>query len=122
SPPYFDVTNFEEDQWLRLWFLGGPAHPTRNRLSRDDRHERADRYWSFIADMWRSIGCLADRNADVVIRFGGKNMVPDKMVRMLEGSSRFSGRTVRLMSHHVSDLKRRQTDSFRPGSKGCLVE
>lgn len=23
SPPYFDVTNVEEDQWLRLWFLGG---------------------------------------------------------------------------------------------------
>src|SRR5205823_4061464 len=21
SPPYLDVTNFEEDQWLRLWFL-----------------------------------------------------------------------------------------------------
>src|SRR5439155_24357395 len=31
SPPYFDVTNFEEDQWLRLWFLGGPPHPTRSR-------------------------------------------------------------------------------------------
>jgi len=23
SPPYLDVTSFEEDQWLRLWFLGG---------------------------------------------------------------------------------------------------
>ena len=23
-PPYLDVTHFEEDQWLRLWFLGGP--------------------------------------------------------------------------------------------------
>ena len=28
SPPYFDTTNFEEDQWLRLWFLGGPPKPT----------------------------------------------------------------------------------------------
>ncbi len=24
SPPYLDITNFEEDQWLRNWFLGGP--------------------------------------------------------------------------------------------------
>ena len=23
SPPYLNVTSFEEDQWLRLWFLGG---------------------------------------------------------------------------------------------------
>ena len=33
SPPYLDVTNFEEDQWLRLWFLGGPPFPTRGRIS-----------------------------------------------------------------------------------------
>ena len=23
SPPYLDVTSYEEDQWLRLWYLGG---------------------------------------------------------------------------------------------------
>jgi DNA methylase len=44
SPPYLDVTNFEEDQWLRLWFLGGPPYPTRNRLTTDDRHTREDKY------------------------------------------------------------------------------
>jgi hypothetical protein len=27
SPPYFDVTNYAEDQWLRLWLLGGPPQP-----------------------------------------------------------------------------------------------
>jgi len=56
SPPYFDVTNFEEDQWLRLWFLGGPPQPTRNRLSHDDRYTFNRHYWRFISDMWRSLG------------------------------------------------------------------
>jgi DNA methylase len=27
SPPYHGVTNYFYDQWLRLWLLGGPAHP-----------------------------------------------------------------------------------------------
>ena len=45
SPPYLDVTNFEEDQWLRLWFLGGRPHPTYGMVSRDDRHEKAEKYW-----------------------------------------------------------------------------
>jgi hypothetical protein len=40
SPPYLDVTSFEEDQWLRLWFLGAPPHPTYRVVSKDDRHER----------------------------------------------------------------------------------
>ena len=27
SPPYQGVTNYHEDQWLRLWLLGGPPKP-----------------------------------------------------------------------------------------------
>ena len=37
SPPYLDVTSFEEDQWLRLWFLGGASYPKKGAMSRDDR-------------------------------------------------------------------------------------
>lgn len=29
SPPYYDVTNYHYDQWLRLWMLGGPNYPKR---------------------------------------------------------------------------------------------
>lgn len=122
SPPYFDVTNFEEDQWLRLWFLGGPPHPTTRRLSRDDRYGFADDYWRFIADMWRSLGGALAPNADVVIRIGTGRLDPEVLVRSLTAASQFARRRVRLVSSNVSELKNRQTDLFRPGSKGCSVE
>lgn len=122
SPPYLDVTNFEEDQWLRLWFSGGPSHPTRGRVSRDDRHETADSYWRFIADMWRSIGQVMGDRANVVIRLGSRLTPPEELQKLLVASSRFSGRKIRLVYQEVSALKNRQTDAFRPGSKGCAVE
>ncbi|XHL98491.1 MAG: hypothetical protein P7H58_11360 [Microcoleus anatoxicus] len=28
SPPYFGITNYHYDQWLRLWMLGGTERPT----------------------------------------------------------------------------------------------
>lgn len=28
SPPYHNVTNYYHDQWLRLWLLGDPEHPS----------------------------------------------------------------------------------------------
>ncbi len=31
SPPYLDITDYHEDQWLRLWFLGGAAKPNAGR-------------------------------------------------------------------------------------------
>ena len=122
SPPYFDVTNFEEDQWLRLWFLGGPPRPTRNRLSRDDRHGDANRYWSFIADMWRVIGKITDASADIVIRLGATRIQPAQIPAMLSESAKFSGRNVTLISEKISPISRRQTDAFRPGSRGCRFE
>ena len=122
SPPYLDVTNFEEDQWLRLWLLGGPTYPTRGRVSRDDRHESSDSYWRFIADMWRSMGQIMGNKANVVVRLGSRLTTPDKLRHLLVASSRFSGRPIKLMHEEVSQLKNRQTDAFCPGTKGCLVE
>ena len=122
SPPYFDVTNCEEDQWLRLWFLGGPPHPTRGRISRDDRYSFEDSYWRFIADMWRSLGVVVSANAHVVIRIGSSRLSPERLGQSLTASSTFSGRRVDRLSLEVSRIRNRQTDVFRPGSKGCAVE
>jgi len=122
SPPYLNVTNFEEDQWLRLWLLGGPPTPTRGRVSRDDRHLRADAYWQFIADMWRSLGAVVCNRGDVVVRIGSRYMGPDAVRRALTASSRFSGRKVSLVSSRITEIKRRQTDAFRPGTRGCRIE
>lgn len=122
SPPYFDVTSFEEDQWLRLWFLGGPPYPTRKRVSVDDRHEEAGAYWSMIGDMWRSLGHVVSRGAHVVVRIGSTRISPKGLVEGLEGASVLSGRRVRLISRRQSEIARRQTDAFRPGTTGCKVE
>jgi hypothetical protein len=122
SPPYFDVTNYGEDQWLRLWFLGGPPEPKRQDFSRDDRHGNVDHYWMMLADMWRTLSLVMDKNADVVVRLGATRLGPENLVRGLEGVAKVASRRVRLVNSRVSEIVKRQTDSFRPGSKGCRVE
>ncbi len=122
SPPYFDVTNYAEDQWLRLWFLGGPETPMRHGFSRDDRHGAVDKYWMMLADMWRTLGQVLGRNASVVIRVGAARIGPERLVSSLEGVAKVANRRVRLVAYEVSDIVKRQTDAFRPGSTGCKVE
>ena len=122
SPPYLDVTSFEEDQWLRLWFLGGLSYPKKGAVSRDDRHGTTDNYWAFIGDLWRSLGAVMAARSHVVVRIGSRKVSPDQLKRGLAGCAQLSGRKTKLVSSQVTEIKRRQTDAFRPGSKGCVVE
>ena len=122
SPPYFDVTNYEEDQWLRLWFLGGAPQPNRSKRSRDDRHTFSDSYWRFIADMWRTLGAVLTTGSNIVIRIGSTRIAPEEISRLLFASAVFSGRKVRLVSSKITEIVNRQTNSFRPGTAGCRVE
>ncbi|MHB8449603.1 MAG: DNA methyltransferase [Mycobacteriales bacterium] len=122
SPPYLDVTSFEEDQWLRLWFLGGPAEPHRSRISRDDRHDQRGSYWLMIADLWRALGPLVEDKGHVVVRIGGKGLTAKQLVDGLEGTSNLSRRKVRLKGHTVSPIKGRQTRTFARTAAACADE
>jgi hypothetical protein len=118
SPPYVDTTDYAEDQWLRLWFLGGEARPLA-RLHRDDRHRRTDEYWQFLTEAWAGCRDLLGSEAAVVVRIGGtrlsKQELFEGLLRTLEAG--LGGLHVRpLHSGETSSIRRRQTNSFRPGT------
>lgn len=122
SPPYLDTTSFEEDQWLRLWFLGGEPRPTKGVISRDDRLHTRDAYWQLIGDLWRTLGHLVATSGHVVIRIAGRGLTSDDLAEGLVGTSVLSGRRATLRSQETSPIARRQTDAFRPGSTGLRTE
>jgi hypothetical protein len=122
SPPYLDTTNFEEDQWLRLWFLGGPPHPTYREISVDDRHTNKEDYWAMIGDMWSSLGAIAAEDTQVVIRLAVRGMTNRQTAMQLGEAASSSRRATKLIKWTSSEIRRRQTSSFRPGSQGLVTE
>lgn len=123
SPPYLDVTNYEEDQWLRLWMLGGAPHPTYRNVSKDDRHANIDNYFSFLSEVWRGIKPLLANNAKIVCRIGTKKIGKDTLLNKLMGTFYEIWPNAKSISEpQCSKIERRQTDTFRPGSEGCGVE
>ena len=123
SPPYLDVTNFEEDQWLRLWFLGGLPRPTYGLVSKDARYNNREAYWTFLAEAWRGIAGLLDKKAIIICRIGGNKQSIDALANGLLWTLRSAiPNTELLHGPVVSSPRQRQTDSFRPGTKGCGFE
>lgn len=118
SPPYVDMTDYAEDQWLRLWFLGGSDHP-RPRSYADDRHTQKQAYWTFLTEVWSGLSDLLADRAVIVVRIGGK-LELDEIAEGLIESIRAGMPTAKVSLQSdvsTSDLKKRQVNAFRPGTK-----
>lgn len=125
SPPYYDVTNFEEDQWLRLWFLGHEPKPTYRTISPDDRHRTQDTapYWKFLESVWKGIKPLMRPSAVIVCRLGAKEISQPMLTRRLGETVRAAFPKAQLLERPVvSIIRNRQREIFQPGTTGCLFE
>jgi hypothetical protein len=123
SPPYLDTTDYSEDQWLRLWFLGGAERPSIKR-NQDDRHTNIESYWEFLSEAWHGCSSLLKTGSVVVIRIGGTRL---SKIDLYDGvcSSLTDGLSTRLKALNrgmTTEIRNRQTNSFRPGTKSIRYE
>jgi hypothetical protein len=118
SPPYLDTTDYNEDQWLRLWFLGGPDQP-RAGANKDDRHTNLESYWAFLNETWAGLQPLVRKGTHVVVRIGGTRFLKNELMDGLSESIRtgWDGYLVKSQdSGSTTEIRNRQTNVFRPGT------
>lgn len=122
SPPYLDTTNYREDQWLRLWFLGEDPKSTQ---ARDDgRHYNKELYWNFLKEAWAGVAPLLAPKARIVVRIGGRKLSKEEMfTSLLESLKDATGRNVKSTDGGVTTpIKRTQANSFRGSKASPTVE
>lgn len=121
SPPYLDITNYHEDQWLRLWFLGGPRRPN-TRQAADDRHRNAEGYWEFLGEAWTGIVPLLHDTCQVVVRIGGTRLSETDLRSGLLQSLGSTGRRFKLVEAGSTEVTNGQKRVFVTGKPGSTVE
>lgn len=124
SPPYLDTTDYAEDQWLRLWFLGGPARPVA-RQHKDDRITQVPLYWRFLEELWAGLQLLLSDEAVIVVRIGGASLTKDELFEGLSRTlaSAMPHSKVKAMSlGTTSNIRPRETSAFRPTASKDRVE
>ena len=118
SPPYLDTTHYAEDQWLRLWFLGGPERPT-SRTFGDDRHTSIEAYWQFLSEAWAGCAGVLRTEAVIVVRIGGARLRKQDLLAGLKGSLENGLSDFKIRATHAgttTEIRNRQTNVFRPGT------
>ncbi|HYR42680.1 MAG TPA: DNA methylase, partial [Terriglobia bacterium] len=121
SPPYLDITDYHEDQWLRLWFLGGPSKPVTGQ-GKDDRHRRVEAYWQFLREAWKGVVPLLQDKAQVVIRIGGTRLDAEELQAGLLDSLTSTGRKFKLAESRQTNIKNGQRRIFQTVPDKVSVE
>lgn len=114
SPPYYGLTTYLPDQWIRNWFLGGPSavdYTTKKQVS----HFGCDRFIADLRKVWVNTGAHCKPGAKLVIRFGaiGGRLIEDP-AQLIKTSLKTTGWVTTNVWHaNNASLGYRQADTFR---------
>jgi len=68
SPPYYGVTNYHYDQWLRLWLLGFEPQAYVTRGKYQGRFTNLDEYQNMLTQVFAKASQAVQRNATIYVR------------------------------------------------------
>ena len=123
SPPYYGMRTYLPDQWLRLWFLGGPDR-VQYRQSEDQlTHSGATHFAGELNRVWTNVARHTIKNARLIIRYGGIHDREAKPMDVLRASLAGSGwKMVTARAVPDSDTGRRQVRQFQAQPKKGVTE
>ena len=84
SPPYYGITNYHYDQWLRLWMLGGPMVPRGGRGRYQGKFDNKAQYRQLLMDVFRESKNLLHREALIYVRTDRRRLTLDTTTEVLE--------------------------------------
>lgn len=68
SPPYYSVTDYHADQWLRLWLLGGSELPKSNKEKHKGRFVCKEDYLNLLDTVFSNCAALMDKRSTIYVR------------------------------------------------------
>ena len=79
SPPYFSLTNYHYDQWLRLWLLGGlpDARRVPGTHEKQGKFENESRYRMLLQRVFHDCSALMASDSFVYVRTGADEVTFD---------------------------------------------
>ena len=121
SPPYYGLRTYQPDQWLRQWFLGGPAQTSYD-IGSQLSHRSRDAFVKDLRSVWENVAAITTDDARLIVRFGAINDRPLDPMEVLEASlERTPWRLHRTVSAGTAARGRRQAVAFSSTPKTAAL-
>src|SRR5581483_3662065 len=121
SPPYYGMRTYVQDQWLRMWFLGGSEevdYENDNQLC----HTGHERFTRDLSKVWSNIAKRAQDEAHLYVRFGSIPSAKSDARVILKDSLEEAGhwKLVSVRSAETSNSGKRQADYMGSNSEPAI--
>jgi DNA modification methylase len=84
SPPYWSVTNYYADQWLRFWLLGGPTHPSYGRSKYEGRFHSKEFYKEMLHSVFSQLAPYMADNSTIYVRTDSRKFTFNTTLQLLQ--------------------------------------
>lgn len=114
SPPYFGMRSYIPDQWLRYWFVGGPAEVTYSQVGQICHNE--EQFISDLAEVWRQTADVCADGARLIVRFGAlpsENNDPGELIKETLRRAQAGWRVRTVRNAGIPPAQRRQATQFK---------
>ena len=114
SPPYFGITNYHYDQWIRLWLLGGPPTDRRSSTQFNGKHQgkfaNVDVYKALLSGVFSSSARILRKDAVVYVRTDRRE--PTASITRSVLKEAFPLHKLRRVNRPITDKAQTQTRLF----------
>ena len=123
SPPYWSVTDYHADQWLRLWVLGESATPKPQLDDHKGRFSSKEKYYELLDKVFGDSSKLMDSKSTIYVRTDTRKFTYDSTLEIL--AKHFPNHKRRIVEKPVT--KRTQTEitgnsSKKPGEVDIILQ
>lgn len=84
SPPYYGITNYFYDQWLRLWVLGGPTQPEFTGRKWERKFESKTDYRELLQKVFAGCAENTHHNSVIYIRTDARKFTLHTTIEVLK--------------------------------------
>lgn len=124
SPPYYSVTNYHTDQWLRLWLLGGPENPQLLKDKHKGRFINKPEYYDLLDKVFGECSKIMDQKSTIYVRTDKREFTFNSTLEVLK--KYFPKHTVTIVEKPLAENAKTQTKlygdkSMKPGEVDIIL-
>ena len=125
SPPYYSITDYHADQWLRLWMLGGSEKPKSIGEKHKGRFIDKEKYYNLLDNVFGLSSTMMREESVIYVRTDKRDFTLNSTIEVLE--KHFPNHNMNIRNKPLKKDTKTQTKLFgdksmKPGEVDIIMK